>query len=171
VGIWCAVVFPGCPQRRPSGLPPPTGVVGQRRPIRAVSEGGRESNDRPARASGGLPAASTTNPGCAPRGLPSTRIVRSALRAGRSMKGTMACMARPGLRAGALGLGRRLMPGFPDRGSELGGDLVGRAPPYGAAVSNALRFVVPGCQVDPMRAEPAQPKRKARATVEQPNPP
>jgi len=37
--------------------------------------------------------ASATHPGCAPRGLPSTRIVRSALRAGRSMEGTMACMA------------------------------------------------------------------------------
>jgi len=44
------------PERRPSGLPPPHGVVAQRRPIRAVSVGGRESNDRPARASGGLPA-------------------------------------------------------------------------------------------------------------------
>jgi len=39
--------------------------------------------------------ASTTHPECAPRGLPSTRIVRSAVRAGRSMEGTMACMARP----------------------------------------------------------------------------
>jgi len=37
--------------------------------------------------------ASSTHPGCAPRGLPSTRIVSSALRAGRSMEGTMACMA------------------------------------------------------------------------------
>jgi uncharacterized protein (DUF1800 family) len=35
--------------------PSPGGVVAQRRPIRAVSENGREVNDRPDRASGGLP--------------------------------------------------------------------------------------------------------------------
>jgi len=73
--------------------------------------------------------ASSTHPGCAPRGLPSTRIVRIALRTGRSMEGTMACMARPGLRAGALGLGRWSRPGLQGRDSEPGGDLVGKAHP------------------------------------------
>jgi len=91
--------------------------------------------------------ASTTHPGCAPRGLPSTRIVRIALRAGRSMEGTMACMARPAQRAGALGLGTWSMLGRQDSGSEPEGDLVGRGPSYGAAVCGALHFRIPGCQV------------------------
>jgi hypothetical protein len=83
--------------------------------------------------------ASTTHPGCAPRGLPSTRIVRSALRAGRSMKGTMACMARPARGDGALGLGRWSWPGLQDRGSEPGGDLVG---PVSSESSVAFREIL-----------------------------
>ena len=67
----------------------------------------------------------------------------------------MACMARPGLRAGALGLGRCSRPGFQGCCSEPGGNLVGQGLPSGAAVLGALHDRDAGWRAGPPPPQPS----------------